>query len=72
MNAAKTSISIQISCPSSITIGFDMEPFILQILKLKNLDKGSYEFTFVDKDTIVSINKKYLNLFIKLMNNVKN
>jgi rRNA maturation RNase YbeY len=52
-------ISVTIACDYTPT--FSIEDFIRRILPLKDVSCGSFEFSFVDGDTIREINKTHLN-----------
>ena len=51
---------IIISNTTSVTIHFNVEKFISKILKLKHIEKGSFEFNFISNETIMKLHKDYM------------
>ncbi|RAP32794.1 rRNA maturation RNase YbeY [Candidatus Marinamargulisbacteria bacterium SCGC AG-410-N11] len=54
-------ISIKLNFEVNFQVNFDIKSFISAVLNKKNICYGSYEFNFVKNETIIAINKQYLN-----------
>ena len=52
-------ISVAIAC--EFEPSFDIEDFVRHVLPLKSISHGSFEFTFVDADTILTLNEAHLD-----------
>ena len=59
MSETDLELSFNIAC--TLEISFDLETFTRKILHLRQITQGSFEFTFVDRDTIKELNQAHLD-----------
>ncbi|NBV42472.1 rRNA maturation RNase YbeY [bacterium] len=53
-------IEIEINSQSVIPVPFDAQTYLQRVIRILNIPAGAFEINFVDRDTIVSVNQRFL------------